>query len=383
MSAAPPPGQPPYGPPPYGQPPYGPPPYGQPSYPPYAQPPYGQPPSHVQPWPYGPPPPPVPELPPYPHERPEPYHRILRTWSYRPWRVLVGVPLAVAVGILVGPLVVALLVAGGVALFGLGSAGDVLGDLDLTGGVTPPTLLVVNLSLALLIPITWLIVRFLHNLRPRWLGSVRPRIRWRWLALAFGLALVATLVSVVLARFLLPGEVTPPDRGPGESTGTTVAFLVIIALTSPLQSAGEEYFFRGYLLQGFGALVRSPWFTLVCTSLLFAIAHGSQNLPLFVDRFVFGLVAGGLVIYTGGLEAGIAMHIVNNVVVLGLAAASGALSQTLTTSEASWSLVAFDLGQFGLFTALVVVFTRVRRLKRTTSGPPEPAAATQAQPSVP
>ena len=383
MSAAPPPGQPPhgqppygpppYGPPPYGQPPYGPPPYGPPPYgqPPYGPPPYGQAPAYAQPWPYGPPQPP-PELPPYPHERPEPYHRILRTWNYHPWRVLVGVPLAVVAGVIVGPLVVAMVVAGGVALLGLGSFGDVLGDLDLTGGVTPPTLLVVNLALALLIPITWVIVRYLHNLRPRWLGSVRPGLRWQWLATCFGLALVATVVSVVLAGLLMPGEVTPTDPEQIQSTSTTVAFLVIIALTSPLQSAGEEYFFRGYLLQGFGALVRTPWFGLVCTSLLFAIAHGSQNLPLFIDRFVFGLVAGGLVIYTGGLEAGIAMHIVNNVIILGIAAATGAMSQTLTTSEASWSLVAFDLGQFALYAVLVVALARRRQLRRTTAGPPQP-----------
>ncbi len=356
-------------PPPYGQ---GPPSYGQ--GPPYgygAPPPYGY--GAPPPYGYGPPAPyqpPAPELPPYPHAAPEPYHRILRTWTYRPWRVFVGLALAIVLGIVVGPLIATALVAVGVEVLGVGSAAGVVEDLDLTGGVTPPTLLVVNLSLALLIPVTWLIARFLHNLRPRWLGSVRPGLRWGWLGICFGVALGATMVATVLASTLLPGEVTPPDAGPAQGTGTTVAFLVIIALTSPLQSAGEEYFFRGYLLQGFGALVRAPWFTLTWTSLLFAIAHGSQNLPLFVDRFAFGLVAGGLVMFTGGLEAGIAMHIVNNVVVLGLAAATGALPQTLGTTEASWSLVAFDLGQFGLFSLLVVVLARRRSMVARTPGPP-------------
>ncbi|HEX2174716.1 MAG TPA: CPBP family glutamic-type intramembrane protease [Nocardioidaceae bacterium] len=353
--------QPPYGPPPYGQQPHGQPlPYG---YPPYGYPPYGYPPS-------------APQLPPYPHAQPEPYHRILRTWTYRPWRVLVGLLLAIVLGIVAGPLIVTALVAVGVEVLGIGSAGGLLEDLDLTSGVTPQTLLVVNLSLAMLIPITWLIVRYLHNLRPRWLGSVRPGLRWGWLATCFGLALLATIVATSLASLLLPGEVTPPDSGGStQSTATTVAFLVIIALTSPLQSAGEEYFFRGYLLQGFGALVRAPWFTLTWTSLLFAIAHGSQNLPLFVDRFAFGLVAGGLVLFTGGLEAGIAMHIVNNVVVLGLAAATGALPQTLGTTAASWSLVAFDLGQFALFAVAVVLLARHRQTAARTPGPPPKASA--------
>jgi uncharacterized protein len=330
------------------------------------------PPQYPPPGPYypSPPPPAPPPVPPYPHAQPEPYHRMLRTWTYRPWRVIVGVLLALLLGVLVGPLLVTLAVALGVELLGVGSVEEVLGGLDLAEGITPPLLLVVNLSLALLIPVTWLVVRYLHNMRPRWLGSVRPGLRWRMLGWCTGLALLATVVALVLASVLLPGEVPAPTGSPAQGTGTTVAFLVIIALTSPLQSAGEEYLFRGYLLQGFGAFVRAPWFALVCTSLLFAVAHGSQNLPLFVDRFAFGMVAGGLVLLTGGLEAGIAMHIVNNVLVLGLAAASGALPQTLGTSEASWSLVLFDLGQFTLFAVGVVLVARRTGVRTRTAGPP-------------
>jgi uncharacterized protein len=401
MSEQPPAGPPPYGqggpPPPYGYPPPG---YAPPGYAPPGQgappgspaPPYGYPPpGYGAPPPYGygaPPsgrPPPTREWPPYPHAQPEPYHRILRTWSYRPWRVLVGLPVALLAGVVIGPLLVALLVALGVQLLGLGSGGDVLGGLDLEGDLTPPTLLIVNLSLAALIPVTWLAVRYLHNLRPRWLGSVRPGVRWGWFGLSLAAAVVATLLSAGLASWLLPSEV-PTGSGDLSAPGgaNTVAFLLIIALTSPLQAAGEEYFFRGYLLQGFGALVRARWFTLVCTSLLFAVAHGSQNLPLFVDRFAFGLVAGGLVMLTGGLEAGIAMHVVNNVLVLGLAAASGTLTQALSTSEASWSLVAFDLGQFVLYAVLVALMCRWRRPRSRTPGPPasEPATPSAAGPAA-
>jgi uncharacterized protein len=340
-------------------------PYGHP------QDPYGAPP------PYGPPVPsgqagaPPPQLPPYPHAQAEPYHRILRTWTYHWWRVVVGVVAVVAAGMVVGPVVVFALVGAGVELLGLGSAGQLVEGLDAgSGSLTPAALLAVNLALAALIPITWVAVRYLHNLRPRWLGSVRPRLRWGLLGRCFGVALVATLVAVLATSFL-PGDVTPTDGGTTvQSTSTTVAYLLIIALTSPLQAAGEEYFFRGYLLQGFGALVRAPWFALVCTSLLFAAAHGAQNLPLFVDRFAFGLVAGALVLYTGGIEVGIAMHIVNNVVVLGLAAATGTVSQALGTTEASWSMVVFDVGQFVVYAALVVWMCRWRPVQTRTSGPP-------------
>jgi len=361
-----PPPPPPPGPPP--EPPSGPPGHGQ------AWPPAGRP--QGGPWyggsPYAPQPPRP--LPPYPHRRREPFHRILRTWNYHHWRVLAGIPLTVLAAFM-GPLVVGVLVGLVLQWLGRGSVAEVFDGLALQGRIEPATLLVINLSLGLLIPITWLAVRYLHNLRPRWLGSVRPRLRWSLVGWFFAASLVSTAVSYLTAALLSPSELPGTDGGGGAAGGaTTVALLMVIVLTSPLQSAGEEYFFRGYLLQAFGALVRSPWFTVTCTSLLFAAAHGSQNLPLFLDRFAFGLTAGGLVILTGGIEVGIAMHVVNNVVLLAIAAATGTLTQTLGTTEASWTVVAVDIGQFVLYAGFVVWFCRRFRPERLTPGPPEGAA---------
>ena len=72
-------------------------------------------------------------------------------------------------------------------------------------------------------------------------------------------------------------------------------FLVVIVLTSPIQAAAEEIFFRGYLMQALGSLVARPWFGVVVSSVVFALLHGVQNLPLFVDRLAFGLLAALLV----------------------------------------------------------------------------------------
>ncbi|MDP9444484.1 MAG: CPBP family intramembrane metalloprotease [Actinomycetota bacterium] len=317
-----------------------------------------------------------PPLPPYPHPEPQPYHRMLRTWTYRPWRVVVGLAATILAAVLGGPL--ALVVVGlGLEATGTGSFAALLdGVIELD--VTPSVLLTVNLSLALLIPITWLAVRLLHNLRPRWLGSVRPGLRWRLLWPLAGWALLATAGAFLLYALVLPPDTLGGDtaaEGRGATAATTVAFLIVIALTTPLQSAGEEYLFRGYLLQGFGALVRSPWFTLLLTSGLFALAHGSQNLPLFLDRFLFGLTAGVLVLYSGGLEAGIALHVVNNVVALGVAAATGSLSTTLATADASWGVLAVDSLQLLGYAGLVVWWCRRHPVARRTGSAAASAAA--------
>ena len=146
-----------------------------------------------------------------------------------------------------------------------------------------------------------------HQVRPRWLSSVQPRIRWRYLLGCLVVAVVA-LNGVLLLSTLVDGEPLRFSPQPG-----FWGFLVVIVLTSPLQAVAEEVFFRGYLMQALGSLVAQPWFGVVVSALVFALLHGMQNLPLFVARLAFGLLAGVLVWRTGGLEAGIAAHIVNNV----------------------------------------------------------------------
>ena len=166
--------------------------------------------------------------------------------------------------------------------------------------VTPSGLLWLNLTLGAMVLWTWLLIRALHSLRPRWLASVRPRLRWRFLLACLGLSLVALLAQVVV------GMIVPSAGDPSlgsevnDFTRTTLALVVVVLLTTPLQAAGEEYVFRGYLMQAVGSLSRRRWVALLVTATLFAVAHGFQNFPLFFDRFMFGLIAGWLVIRTGG-----------------------------------------------------------------------------------
>ena len=51
---------------------------------------------------------------------------------------------------------------------------------------------------------------------------------------------------------------------------------------------------------------------------------------------MFGLVAGTLVLVTGGLEAGIAMHVLNNFLAFGAALAFGDMTTALTPSDGTW-----------------------------------------------
>ena len=80
-----------------------------------------------------------------------------------------------------------------------------------------------------------------------------------------------------------------------------------------------------------------------------------QNPPLFFDRFAFGLVAGVLVVLTGGLEAGIAMHVLNNWLAFGLALAFGDMASTLNPTGGSWWSIPVTLTQSLVYLGLALL----------------------------
>lgn len=320
------------------------------------------------------------QLPAFPHAEPMAYHQMLRTWTYAWWKPVVGILLCAVGMMLVMPLVLMPVLAIGVWLEG-GPFWESFQKAATLQTVDPPGLLYLNLVLGSMILVTWFVMRVIHRMRPRWLASVQPRLRWRFLAVCLGIAVVA-LVAQVVVGMVLPGQ-TESDFGPlNDFTRTTAIIAVIVLLTTPLQAAGEEYVFRGYLLQAFGSFFRSStvgkWVAILVTATLFASAHGVQNFPLFFDRFMFGLIAGWLVVRTGGLEAGIALHILNNFLAYGIAVSFGDLTETLTVSQISWWNIPLTLTQSGIYALLVTVAARRMGLQTLTRPPlDEPRTAPQ------
>lgn len=271
----------------------------------------------------------------------------------------------VALSFVVAQTAGAFVIVAGLVLGGLDS-GTALDRVSGVGEVTPSFLALVNLGWAATIPAVLLVVWLLHGLRPGWASSVVGRLRWRWMLTCFGLSLVA-LVATLLVSALLPsqGGGTEVSGELNPFTSTTRDFLLVVVLMTPLQAAGEEYAFRGYLAQGFGSVLSAwPRVALVLSVLgpatLFALAHGAQDPPIFFDRFAFGVVAGVLVLLTGGLEAGIAMHVLNNLLAFGLALAFGDMTSALNPTGGTWWSIPVTLTQSLVLLGLVVWVARRR-----------------------
>jgi uncharacterized protein len=296
------------------------------------------------------------------HAEPQPYHKLLLTPTYSWWRPLLGLVLAAGTFVVLLVVVVNAMAVVDSILTGRSVEESLNRDMD------PLLLLATNLSLASFIPAAVLAIMVAHRMRPGWLSSVVGRLRWGLLVRMTGLALVVVVCFTFLGGFI-PGDGEGPavDEIQVVSLSTWLAFAVVIVLTTPLQAAAEEYAFRGYAFQALGAWFRTPWVGAILTSVAFAFAHGThQNLPLFIDRFAFGLVACWLVVRTGGLEAAIALHVMNNVVIFLLTAAVDEVGDALMVSEIPWTAVAVDVGQMVAFALLADRYVR-RRGHRTRS----------------
>jgi len=181
----------------------------------------------------------------------------------------------------------------------------------ITTHITPALFLANNAGIALMIPSAWLGL-IIYGQRPRWLSSVVGGLRWKWLLRILGLILLPYLAfeALTIALTGVPQLTWKPY---------SLFMILVIVLTTPLQCAGEEYGLRGLVNRLFGSYGSSRvsfWIGAVVSSLAFMWLHAAQDIYLNAFYFSFGMISCWMAWRTGGLEAGIALHVVNNVVAM-------------------------------------------------------------------
>ena len=298
------------------------------------------------------------------------YHRLARTTpSYRWWKQLIAAVIGVIIYILMS-IVVGIAFIAIIAFAGPGDPLDrlqdltvSLQDLDLTD---PATFALATGSIALLLPAVYL-ARLIMGPRPVGLiSSVAGRLRWRWLGRCVLLA-IGPFAVVFGLSVLIPS-------GSAATTATvtsTTALLVVLALVlTPLQAAAEEYAFRGFLMQAIGGWLRHPAFAILIPAPLFALGHTQYGFVGLLDVGLFGIAAAYLTWRTGGLEAAIVAHVINNTTLFVLGAFGLADNGE---QDGSFLGVLSTAVIMGSYTALVVWQTKRTGLATTrTVFPPEP-----------
>ena len=285
---------------------------------------------------------------PVPEQRNEPFENHYRTAHDRWWMGLVGIIATIVVFFAVS-------IVGGIIAVAIDIATGAISQEDAMVGKitnTPLLLLTVNLSLILGGLVALLAHRVLHKQPWSRMFSVLPRMRWKW----WGLSLACTVPLFALymgVGFLLDNSAI---QGSGDSSftfdGTAVAYLLIIVLTTPFQAAAEEVMFRSYIPRVFGSWIPRVGgiVGVIVATILFTLAHGASDPWLWAYYAVFGLVMAALTHFSGGIEAPVVVHAVNNVTMFIVALFSGEMSNAFDRAEGTG-------GAFMLFpmVALIVI----------------------------
>ena len=157
--------------------------------------------------------------------------------------------------------------------------------------------------------------------------------------------------------------VDPPQSGRPEQWGV---LLVMAVLLTPGQAAAEEYVFRGWVMQNVGAYVARPLVALVVSTVIgaaaFAAAHGSPDPWVLADLGLFAVVASMLTWRTGGLEAAIVMHTVNNLGVFAVTVTIGGWAEAFVGEETTGTPLAFGISVLLHGTALALIWWQAKRV---------------------
>ncbi|MEO6532838.1 MAG: type II CAAX endopeptidase family protein [Pseudolysinimonas sp.] len=160
------------------------------------------------------------------------------------------------------------------------------------------------------------------------LRSVAFRFRWKWMLITLAPALLITGIAAVASFTVLPAiGIGSPPLAPTTPVTTWLLCALLILVLTPIQAAAEEFAFRGLVLQMVGGWVRPAIVAVVVSTAGFAALHTQYLGWATLDVAFFGAVAAYLTWRTGGLEASLSLHAVNNTVVF-LVLASGAAGST-------------------------------------------------------
>ncbi|MGH8931925.1 MAG: lysostaphin resistance A-like protein [Egibacteraceae bacterium] len=206
------------------------------------------------------------------------------------------------------------------------------------------------------------------------LSSVAGHLRRGWLLVCAGAAMSYLVVLLVTWAMMLDQNLVAPSGGEWVGWQRFLIPAVVLAVLVPLDAAAQEYVFRGWVLQAFGAYLRNPWPGIVISAALFSLMHPAARQSLSATAYygLFGIVMGSLTIRTGGVEAGLALHTVHNLVLLVPAAAVGFVN-TSTSGQADWAAVPWlrlTVGQataLAVFAALILWLARRRGLATATA----------------
>lgn len=263
------------------------------------------------------------------------------------WQILGGVPLIAALVLKADSISV-------LASGDLGAMAKVLG--------TNSFLFLMLLTFAIGLLSLFLYVKFVHKQSITQLTTSRKRIDWGRIAWAFALW---TLISTVF--IIIDIQLSPKDYVFNFKLEPFLVLSVIAIVMIPIQTSMEEYYMRGYLMQGLGVMAKNRWLPLLVTSLIFGLAHvfnpevEKLGYGILIYYIGTGFFLGILTLMDEGLELSLGFHAANNLTAALLVTADWTAFQTdslyrdVSEPVFGWDVV---VPVFAIYPILLFIFAR-------------------------
>lgn len=219
------------------------------------------------------------------------------------------------------------------------------------------------LQFAFLLIVLLLWVKFVHKQTITSLTTSRKRVSWGRFWVGFALVAI-TLTTFTLVDFF----VNPENYIVQFQWEPFLIMLLIVIILMPLQTSFEEYFFRGYLLQGIGIMAKNRWIPLILTSVVFGLMHianpevGKLGNIIMVYYIGTGFLLGIMTLMDEGLELALGFHAGNNMIAALLVTADWTVFQTnsilkdISEPSAGWDIV---LPVLVLYPIYLIILARI------------------------
>lgn len=206
-------------------------------------------------------------------------------------------------------------------------------------------------------------VMLVHQQTIRSLTTSRRQVDWKRIFTSFSIWGAFNAITIFASYYIDPDSFVLNFH--------LKPFLILTAISVvllPMQTSFEEYFFRGYLMQGIGIATRSRLVPFIVTSVMFGLMHianpeVAEMGPLVLLYYIgTGFFLGAITLMDEGLELALGFHAANNLVACLLITSDYSAIQTPSVfKDVSAPSAGIDvlLPVLVLFPILLLIFSRI------------------------
>lgn len=176
----------------------------------------------------------------------------------------------------------------------------------------------------------YLVIRFVHQKELLSYITTKARVDFRKILFGFGLWMIISVLLEAISYKLSPE--TYSFRWIPESF---IPLLLISLVFLPVQTSFEEFFFRGYIMQGIAFFAKNKWLPILLSSIFFGFVHGTNPevakygfWTMQMYYIVAGLFLALITVLDDGLELALGVHAATNIFGATLFTYEGSVLQT-------------------------------------------------------